>query len=54
MYTLSKANPFTGEQDSVIRDSDGAIIPFDPKNTDYQKYLIWISQGNTPNPCNVE
>tara|TARA_R100000458_G_C8124810_1_gene142200 strand:- start:40 stop:204 length:165 start_codon:yes stop_codon:yes gene_type:complete len=23
------------------------LIPFDPNNTDYQKYLEWVAEGNT-------
>ena len=23
-------------------------IPFDPANTDYQEYLKWVEEGNTP------
>ena len=33
-------------------DADGEVysIPPDPANTDYQQYLEWVSQGNTPIP----
>lgn len=42
-YTLTNSQ-------SVIRDTDGACIPFDPANTDYRAYLAWIEEGNEANP----
>jgi hypothetical protein len=49
MYKL-KINSF-GDVDMVIRLADNAFIPFDPDNTDYQAYLKWLAEGNTPEPA---
>ena len=35
----------------IQRDADQAFIPFDPDNIDYQEYLAWLDDGNTPTPA---
>ena len=38
----------------VVRTDEGGqlwAIPFDPANTDYQAYLKWLEEGNTPEPA---
>lgn len=37
--------------DVVVRISDLAHIPFSEDNTDYQEYLKWLADGNTPLPA---
>ena len=39
------------EQPIAVNRSDGWSIPFDPANTDYQAYLKWVAEGNTPLPA---
>ena len=51
MYKLNTS--LTGEE-RVIRIADNAFIPFDPTNTDYQAYLKWLEEGNTPEPADTQ
>ena len=53
MYKLIK-DSITNDITIVKRLSDNAFIPFDPANTDYQQYLKWLDEGNTPEPADEE
>ena len=46
-YKKTKDSEGNVRSDQVRRISDGAWIPFDPDNTDYQDYLSWVAAGNT-------
>ena len=52
MYKISKSTSYGIEMKTIIRTSDGAGIPFDPDNTDYQEYLEWVAEGNTAEVIN--
>ena len=36
------------KRNAILRLTDNMQIPFDPDNKDYQAYLDWLAEGNTP------
>lgn len=55
MYKLHKDN--FGQISVVVRDNgDGSMtsIPMVEDNTDYQAFLLWCEEGNTPLPADEE
>ena len=52
MYKLLKTTMMGQEVIGCVRRlENGACIPFDPANTDYQAFLAWCAEGNTPEPA---
>jgi hypothetical protein len=64
MYKLTPISTLSNTVNSIIRLADGACIPVNTDNTDYQNYLKWLdgyelqgrdwvktSDGNTPEPA---
>jgi hypothetical protein len=45
-YKLQKSS--FGDVVAVTIVGQNISIPFDPANTDYQQYLKWLEEGNTP------
>jgi hypothetical protein len=43
-------DPYTGTVNSVTVVGKNIFIPFNPENADYQAYLAWVADGNTPLP----
>lgn len=49
-YKITKSLT-TGLENGVVLLQDNInpiYIPNDPANTDYQQYLAWLAEGNTP------
>ena len=48
-YTYKNVKDLDGNVgNTFLRKEDNASIPFDPDNRDYQDYLAWVAEGNTP------
>jgi hypothetical protein len=47
-------NGIDGKPCAVTIVGQNISIPFDPANTDYQAYLKWLEEGNTPEPADGE
>ena len=50
-YKLSPKDPFGNDTNQIIRVADNAWIGKSDSNPDYQAYLKWVSEGNTPLPA---
>ena len=54
MYKLMKKVSPKATYDVVLRVEDEAVIPCIEDNTDYQQYLKWVAEGNTPLPADEQ
>ena len=51
MYQLLPNHPIFGQAKSIRRLADGANIPMDEQNSDYQQYLKFLEEGGQPLPA---
>ena len=49
MYQIQ--NDFQGNPVAITIVGQIISIPMNPDNTDYQAYLKWVAEGNTPEPA---
>jgi hypothetical protein len=53
MYQKLNDSMTGAESQCIKRLADNAFIPMDPANTDYQEYLEWLAEGNSPMPADT-
>jgi hypothetical protein len=51
-YQLTNGSAATAQP--VVREADGAFIPDDPHNEDYQVYTAWLAVGGVPDPASTQ
>jgi hypothetical protein len=51
MFKYKIVNKLNGELSCILAENGTMAIPPDPANTDYQAYLAWLDEGNTPEPA---
>tara|TARA_E500000318_G_scaffold95676_1_gene95560 strand:+ start:1025 stop:1189 length:165 start_codon:yes stop_codon:yes gene_type:complete len=54
MYKLIKTPETVDHVSTVKRLADNAFIPMSEGNADYQEYLAWLAEGNTPEPADAD
>ena len=55
MYKLLPKNPLSTQEFILRLDGDRfTFIPLSTDNIDYQAYLKWLEEGNTPLPADAE
>ena len=52
MYKLIKDE--MSKKEIGVQRNKNTFIHFDPANTDYQEYLKWLDEGNTPEPADEQ
>ena len=52
MYELMH-DSLTNNVYAIYRVTDSANIPLDEGNKDYQAYLSWVAEGNTPSDFDI-
>ena len=50
-YKLLKSVDTGAEMPMILRKEDNLYIPKDEANRQYQEYLAWVKEGNTPDPA---
>jgi len=49
-YTLPDATEVVANIE-IVKNGEKWTVPINEANTDYQEYLKWLAEGNTPEPA---